>query len=232
MPSVHRDRGLSPVFNTSESPDAPAVASLTAEDASHFRQVEWNADFDPAFVTEVSPHLTNVDIVRFSQMPITKPIPAEAYRHPRVFYITQSNWDVPDAAIPDIPVDNEFTFFYLYLRTSSATSWGVAAPQLDDVPTSWRNARNCFRITLERNEFTSAHQVSLVASIEREILAGLGADYVAASTTARLIDFRQTAAGANDPLIQADLEALGWTVASASRMTKLLNGFTWNIDHN
>ena len=85
---------------------------------------------------------------------------------------------------------------------------------------------------MERQELTSAQQVSIVQGIEREIAAGMSSAYTATATTTRFVAFNSAAAGANEALVQADLEALGWSIVNATQMDKTINGFRWRVLHN
>jgi len=139
------------------------------------------------------------------------------------------------ASLPDIPSTAlDFTRLRLSIRRGAGNSIGAAG--ITDVPLTWRNATAIRTIYMERQELTSAQQVGIVQGIEREILAGMSSAYTAASTATRFIAFNSAAAGANEPLVQSDLEALGWTIVSATQMEKLIdagNGpFRWRVLHN
>ena len=164
---------------------------------------------------------------------MSKPVPPNFLMTPASTFFNNSDFSSPDAALPVIPVGCDTAFFYIRIpRTAGSNSWGASAPQLDDVGTTWRNGRDFRRIILERNELTSDHQIALVQSIEREILAGMGADYVVASDTVRWIDFESASSGANDPLDVAAMEAIGWTVIDGRSMSKTIDGDVWRVFNN
>ena len=155
---------------------------------------------------------------------MSKPVPPNFLMTPASVFYTNPDFSSPNAALPTIPVGSDTAFFYIRIpRTAGSNSWGASAPQLTDVGTTWRNGRDFRRIILERNELTSDHQIALVQSIEREILAGMGADYTVASDTVRWIDFQSASSGANDPLDVAAMEAIGWTVDSPTIMRKTID---------
>lgn len=156
-----------------------------------------------------------------------------AYKY--LYYLDWSNV-TGTASLPDIPstADN-FSRLYINVRRTTGNSMGSAG--ISDVPTTWRNAKDLYRISFERQELTSAQQLGIIAGLEREILAGLCENYTSTSTTARIIDFQSASTGANDDLIQADLVALGWTVVNATTLRKDIasNGGTprrWRVLHN
>ena len=185
------------------------------------------------FLTSVASQLTDTfTSFRWYRGNANDSIPAGIIEKTRLLYLLQMDFDGGAPVLPVVPENNRLNFIYVYLRLNAETSWGVAAPELDDVGTSWRNATSLYRIVFERSELTSVHQVSLVQSIEREILAGLGSTYTSTSTTVRQVDFRSTASGENEALDQAALVALGWTIEDPNRMTKVSDGRTWNVNHN
>lgn len=159
---------------------------------------------------------------------------------PEIFWLLDNNFkylfyldfeNVANPVLPDIPANpDEFSRLNISIRHATGNSMGSNG--VDQIPTTWRNAVSTYQVFFERQELTSAQQVSLVEGIEREVLAGMSSAYVVTSARARYIDFNQTAAGANDPLIQADLEALGWTIVNANQMEKIINGFRWRVLHN
>lgn len=164
---------------------------------------------------------------------MSKPVPPNFLMTPQSTFFNNSDFSSPNAALPEIPVGCDTAFFYIRIpRTTGSNSWGASAPQLTDVGTTWRNGRQIRRVILERNELTSDHQIALVQSIEREILAGMGVDYTVASDTVRFIDFQSASSGANDPLNVADMEAIGWTVDTATTMGKTIDGDNWRVLHN
>ena len=139
------------------------------------------------------------------------------------------------ASLPDIPpTAHPFTRLRLSIRESAGNSIGSAG--ITDVPLTWRNAVDIRTIYMERQELTSAQQVSIVQGIEREILAGMSSAYTATGTTTRFISLNSAAAGANESLVQADLEALGWSVVNATQMEKMIDAgggpFRWRVLHN
>ena len=163
------------------------------------------------------------------------------YDLPETFWTLDNNFkylfyldfetNVTTPVLPDIPVNADlFTRLNVSLRHATGNSMGSNG--VDQIPLTWRNALNTYQIFFERQELSSAQQVSLVQGIEREVLAGMSSAYTSTSTTRRYIDFQQTAAGANDPLVQADLVALGWTIVNATQMEKIINGFRWRVLHN
>ena len=157
-----------------------------------------------------------------------KPIP-DALARSRFFY--NSRPDFTNAtAFPDIPVGAKCDFIYFYQRLNLSTSLGASG--ISDVPTTWRNATKAYRINMERTDLTSAQQVGIVQGIEREIAEGMSSEYVSTLLTTRIIDFEHASAGANQPLVQADLVAEGWAIINASQMDKTINGFRWRVLHN
>lgn len=160
--------------------------------------------------------------------PMENPIP-DAMAKSRFFYNTRP--DFTNATVfPDIPVGTNCNFIYFYQRQNTATSLGASG--ISDVPTTWRNATMAYRINMERTELSGAQQVGIVQGIEREMANGMSSAYVSTSTTTRQIDFQSRSTGANDGLVQADLEALGWSIVNATQMEKLINGFRWRVLHN
>lgn len=136
-----------------------------------------------------------------------------------------------DPKLPDVPVNpNPFTRLWCNLRRAAGNSMGSNG--VDEIPLTWRNLVDTYDFRFERQELSSAQQVNLVEGMEREILAGLSSNYVATSTTTRIIDFQSAASQANDPIVQADLEALGWSIVNATQMEKIINGFRWRVLHN
>lgn len=140
------------------------------------------------------------------------------------------------ASLPDIPVVNsDFVRVYFNVRRAAGNSIGSAG--INDVPITWRNAKDWYYFNFQRQELSSAQQVGIVEGIEREILAGLSENYTSTSTTARVITFSSTSTGRNDALVQADLVALGWTIISPTILSKtIINpsngvGYVWRVQH-
>ena len=135
------------------------------------------------------------------------------------------------ASLPDIPPTTyPFTRLRLSIRESAGNSMGSAG--ITDVPLTWRNAADIRTIYMERQELTAAQQVSIVQGIEREILAGMSSAYTSTSATTRFIALNSAATGANEDIVQPDLEALGWSIVNATQMDKTINGFRWRVLHN
>ena len=210
-------------------------------DAVTITPAEMATVYQTGFIGEVPENLAEIaenipsnaaSFILF-QGDMSKPVPPNFLMTPTSAFFNNSDFSSPDAALPVIPVGTDTAFFYIRIpRTAGSNSWGVSAPHLDDVGTTWRNGRDFRRIILERNELTSAHQIALVQSIEREILAGMGADYTVASDTVRWIDFESASSGANDPLDVAAMEAIGWSVIDARSMSKTIDGDVWRVFHN
>ena len=188
----------------------------------------------PEKFSGVGEHIrSNASSITLFQGDMSKPVPPSLLLTPSSIFYSNCDFSVPNAALPVIPVGTDAIFFYIRIpRTVGSNSWGLSAPHLNDVGTTFRNGRQFRRIIFERNELTSDHQVALVQSIEREILAGMGADYTVNSATARFIDFQSASTGANDPLNVADMEAIGWTVDTATIMSKTIDGDNWRVLHN
>ena len=209
------------------------AVTVTPADANAIYSIGFTGEVPEAFSDIARNIPTNAASFTLFQGDMTKPVPPNLLLTPASTFYTQPDFSSPDAALPEIPVGCDTAFFYIRVpRTVGSNSWGVSAPQLDDVGTTFRNGRDFRRIIFERNELTSDHQIALVQSIEREILAGMGADYTVASDTVRWIDFQSASSGANDPLNVADMEAIGWTVDTATIMSKTIDGDNWRVFHN
>lgn len=211
----------------------PGSATITAAEFSTIYEIGFIGTVPESFAVIAENIPSNASSFTLFQGDMSKPVPPNLLLTPASTFYTQPDFSSPDAALPEIPVGCDTSFFYIRIpRTVGSNSLGSAAPQLNDVGTTWRNGRQFRRIILERNELTSDHQVALVQSIEREILAGMGADYTVASATARFIDFQSASSGANDPLNVADMEAIGWSVDTATIMNKEIDGDNWRVLHN
>ena len=209
------------------------VVTLMPNDAQAIYTIGFTGEVPESFSDLAKNIPTNSASFTLFQGDMTKPVPPNLLLTPASTFYTQSDFSSPDAALPVIPVGCDTSFFYIRIpRTAGSNSWGLSAPHLNDVGTTFRNGRAFRRIIFERNELTSDHQISLVQSIEREILEGMGADYTVASDTVRSIDFQSAASGANDPLNVADMEAIGWAVDTATIMRKTIDGDVWRVFHN
>lgn len=153
----------------------------------------------------------------------------------RFTYYLQSDW-TGATTLPDAPTNStDVDYVYYYQRVNTASSLGATG--ISDVPTTWRNYSDLFRINLERNELSEAQQLGIIDGIEREILAGMGQSYTSTSTTTRLIDFANASSGANAEITKAELQARGWDDVSATESEKLfpdINGDLrrWRLQHN
>ena len=152
-------------------------------------------------------------------------------------YMLSTNFSNPWSRLPDIPVTAD-NFQRLHFRISSVAWAWMWSNWVDQIPTTWRNAKGVFAFNFERQELSSDQQVSLIEWYEREILAGMWEDYVSTSTTDRQIDLQSTSTRRNDSLVAADLVALGWTIVNSTQLEKMLinpsNGVAYRhrIIHN
>jgi len=209
------------------------AATILPEDASKINIIGFSGEVPESFGKVAKHSPTNAVSFTLHQGDMSKPVPANLLLTPTSIFYTQCDFSSPDSALPVIPEGCDSLYIYIRIPlTTGVNSLGAAAPQLNDVGTSWRNGRQFRRIIFERCDLTSQHQISLVQSIEREILGGMGADYASASGTVRWIDFQATTSGANDPLDVPAMEALGWSIDSATIMSKTINGDVWRVFHN
>ena len=212
---------------------SPDVATITPSDAGAIYNIGFLGQAPDSFNKVAESLSPNVSSFSLFQGDMSKPVPPNLLSTPASIFYTQCDFSSPDAALPEIPAGCDSVFVYIRIpQNVGVNTWGAAAPQLNDVGTTWRNGRQFRRLIFERSELTSAHQIALVQSLEREILAGMGADYVSTSDTVRWIDFESSLSGANDPLDVAAMEALGWSVDSATVMSKVIDGDNWRVFHN
>ena len=209
------------------------TTTITPADAESIYNIGFIGGVPDSF-SEIAANIsTNASSFTLFQGDMSKQVPPNLLLTPASIFYTSPDFSSSDATFPEIPAGCDSIFIYIRIpHTVGSNSLGSAAPQLTDVGTTWRNGRQFRRVILERNELTSDHQVALVQSIEREILAGMGADYTTDSDTARFIDFQSTSSGANDPLNVADMEAIGWTVDTETVMSKVIDGDNWRVLHN
>ena len=208
-------------------------ASISPADAESIYNLGFIGEVPTSFA-DIGKHIPdNAASFTLFQGDMSKPVPPNLLMTPASIFYTQCDFSSAEATLPIIPEGCNSSIIYIRIpRTVGSNSWGALAPTLDDVGESWRNGRQFRRIIFERNELTSAHQITLVQSIEREILAGMGADYTVASDTVRWVDFQSTSSGANDPLDVPAMEALGWAVDTANIMNKVIDGDNWRVLHN
>lgn len=188
----------------------------------------------PEIFSEFGNHIpNNATSFTYFQGDMTKAVPPSLLLTPTSIFYTSCDFSSPEAVLPSVPEGTDTLFYYIRVpRTVGSNSWGLSAPHLNDVGTTFRNGRDFRRIIFERNEMTSEHQISLIQSLEREILEGMGQDYLSTADNVRWLDFASNSSGANDPIDVAALEALGWAVVNATTMNKVINGDTWQVFHN
>ena len=138
-----------------------------------------------------------------------------------------------DLNIP-IDCDNFARMYFNVRRTTNVSLWAYG---ITDFGTTLRNAKNLYIIYIQRQEMTSAQQLAMTQSIEREILAWMWEDYTSTSTSARLIWFNNNSSWFNAPLVQADFVADGWTIINWTSLEKWITNpknwiaYRWRILH-
>ena len=198
---------------------------------------------DQEFVDYVN-HVKDYDngyaqVYGFYYLDLNLAIPDDFWRkNAAYYYLYYMDWSnvTGAASLPEIPA-NPDNFARLYFNVRRGTNNSMGSAGIDDVPTSWRNAKSVYTFYFQRQELTSAQQTGIVKGIEREILAGMSEDYTSTSTTTRIIGFNSSSSGRNAALDKTDLLADGWTVSNSTTLQKNIvnpkNGvaYRWRVLH-
>lgn len=142
-------------------------------------------------------------------------------------YLYFYNVDATGGVLPDlVGTNNRVRYLTFDNSNTNGQSFGEAGTTA--FPASWSGFTALQRIYFRRNELTHAKQQALIASLEVNVLAGMGSTY----NSTHYLYLNNTASGKNDALTQAPLVALGWTAVTSNRLQKTIAGKVWRVEHN